>query len=246
MGGSDASRDEIRQTLRQCAVLAEASDAGLGMLARASSIRSLGKGEAFLREGSIPDYFGILMAGHIRAVHYSHDGRPITLLVAWPGAAIGLMAMLAGRPIEADMQAAEPTEIVTVPRQALEALLAKEPRIALSLLDDCTRQLFEVVGVVKSLSVDVVARVANYILKRVPPTERSAPRHTDVDLAVTRVELAATLGTVPETLSRAFATLQEEKAIAGRGQKVRVLDMAALEQRAAGDTPTQPSRSARG
>jgi CRP/FNR family transcriptional regulator len=237
MAGSSVSRADVRETLRQCAVLAEVSDAGLNALARASNVRSLAKGELFLREGVAPDYFGVLLSGHVRAVHFSHDGRPITLLSAWPGEAVSLMAMLAGRPIEADVQAAEPTEIAIVPKAALESLLADEPRLARALLTDCTRQLFDVVGVVKSLSVDVVARVANYILQRIPPSERRAHHVAEINLGVTRVELAATLGTVPETLSRAFATLKEENVIAGRGRVVKVLDMAALKQRATGDSP---------
>ena len=245
MARSGASRADVRKTLRQCTILAEASDAGISALARSSFVRTLAKGELFLREGLVPDYFGVLVSGHVRAVHFSHEGRPITMLVAWPGDAIGLMAMLADHPIEADVQAAEPTEIAIVPKSALEALLADEPRVALTLLNDCTRQLFEVMGVVKSLSVDVVARVANYIVQRIPPSERSARHHVEVDLAVTRIELAAALGTVPETLSRAFATLKDEGVISGRGRTVRVLDLAALKLRSSGDASAAPVRAAR-
>ena len=245
MSESDLSRDSARAVLRQCSVLTLASDAGLDALVGSSQIRSLAKGEVFLREGVVPDHFGVLLSGHVRAVHFTHEGRPITLLVGWPGDMVGLMAMLAGRPVEGDIQAAEQTEIAVVSRCALETLLAEEPRLALCLLNDCTRQLFEVVGVVKSLSVDVVARVATYILRRIPPAEPSTHRRVEVELSVTRVELAAELGTVPETLSRAFATLRDERVIAGRGRTVTVLDITALQQRASGDPAPQRAQVTR-
>jgi CRP-like cAMP-binding protein len=168
-------------------------------------------------------------------VHFGHDGRPVTLLVGWPGDAVGLMAMLACRPVETDVEAAEPTEMAVIARASLEALIAEEPRLSLSLLSDCTRQLFEVMGVVKSLTVDVRTRVAGYILQRIPPDKLRSKDEIKVNLAVTRVELAAQMGTVPETLSRAFAALQEEKVIATRGRTVQVLDVEVLGQIASGD-----------
>ena len=236
LSGFDVSREEIRGVFRQCAGLTEASDAALRALADSARVRALERGEMFLHEGDVPDHFGIVLNGHIRAVHFNHDGRPITLLVGWPGDTAGLMALLAGRPIEADIEAAEPTHMAIVSRLSLETLLEAEPRLALSLLSDCTRQLFDVVGMVKSLSVDVGVRVANVILQRIPPPSRHAGAHPKIDLGVSRVELAAELGTVPETLSRAFATLTDDGVISTHGRAVTVLDFNALAVRACGES----------
>jgi len=235
MAGPSASRHQMRSIFRQCAVLAEVSDEALDRLADGARIKTLAKGEALAREGQSPDYFGILLSGHVRAVHFAHDGRPVTMLVGWPGDALGLMAMLANRPIQADIEAAERTEVAVITRKALEAVIATEPRVGLSLLSDCTRQLFDVMGVVKSLSVDVKARIASYILGRIPADDLRGNGETVMELPVTRVELAAQLGTVPETLSRAFASLQDEQIIRTHGKKVTVLDIDALRQFASGE-----------
>jgi CRP/FNR family transcriptional regulator len=158
-------------------------------------------------------------------------------MVGWPGNALGLMTLLASRPAEADVEAAEPTTVAVVQRSALDKLLASEPRVALSVLSECTRQLFDVMGVVKQLSIDVVGRVATYILVRIPADTLRSQSRIKVDLGVSRIELAAELGTVPETLSRAFSTLQDAEIIATHGRSVHVLDVKGLELRAAGDTP---------
>jgi len=241
MASPSATRQQVRAVFRQCPVLAEVSDAALDKLAATARIKKLAKGEALVHEGVAPDNFAILLSGHVRAVHFAHDGRPVTLLVGWPGDAVGLMAMLANRPVETDIEAAERTEVAIISRASLEALLTEEPRLSLSLLGDCTRQLFEVMGVVKSLTVDVRARVAGYILQRIPADKRRSKSEIKVNLEVTRVELAAELGTVPETLSRAFAALQDEKVISTRGRSATVLDAAMLELIASGDAPAQDS-----
>jgi CRP/FNR family transcriptional regulator, dissimilatory nitrate respiration regulator len=241
MGSSSATRQQVRTVFRQCQVLAEVSDAALEKLAQSARIKRLAKGEAFVREGVSPDYFGILLNGHVRSVHFAHDGRPVTLLVGWPGDAVCLMSMLANRPVQTDIEAAEPTDVAVISRASLESLLAEEPRLSLSLLSDCTRQLFEVMGVVKSMSVDVKGRVAGYILQRIPVDMLRSRGEIKMDLAVTRVELAAELGTVPETLSRAFAALQDEGVITTRGRSAVVLDVAMLELIASGDASERSS-----
>ena len=64
--------------------------------------------------------------------------------------------------------------------------------------------------------------------------EPVGPGPFTVDLGVTRVELAARLGTVPETLSRAFHALQDEGIIESHGQRVHVLDREGLIARSNG------------
>jgi CRP/FNR family transcriptional regulator len=49
-----------------------------------------------------------------------------------------------------------------------------------------------------------------------------------VDLGMKKGELAMALGTVPETLSRAFAKLKDDGLIEVHGGKVTVLDVRAL------------------
>ena len=77
-----AIRGVVRATLRRAGyVVLEASDAALKALAKGARVRSLSKGQAFVHEGIVPDHFGIVLSGHVRAVHFGHDGRPVTISV---------------------------------------------------------------------------------------------------------------------------------------------------------------------
>ena len=63
-----------------------------------------------------------------------------------------------------------------------------------------------------------------------------SPEPLTVELGISRVDLAALLGTVPETLSRTFRALQEDGVISARGRTVSLLDIQALATRAQGNS----------
>lgn len=241
MTDPNIARDELLATFREVPEFRLVSDEGLGRLVDASSIRVLQRGQTLARQGEVPDSFGIVLRGHVRAVHYTLEGRPLTVLVAWPGNACGIMAAQAGVPPEADFEAAETSAVACVPVAALHDLLDNEPAAARSLLDQCTRQLYETIRVVKSLTVDVGSRVARFLLRRLREAEECGSDTAVVMLAIPRVELAAQLGTVPETLSRAFAGLEAEGLISAEGRAITILDRDSLEHRAQGGLPEGPT-----
>ena len=63
----------------------------------------------------------------------------------------------------------------------------------------------------------------------------TTPEGLVVGLGMTKAELASSLGTVPETLSRAFARLRDTGLIEVRGRDVVVKDLKALVRLASGE-----------
>jgi CRP/FNR family transcriptional regulator len=178
---------------------------------------------------------GVVMQGHVRAVHFGTDGRPVTVLMAWPSEPIGLMAALADDQYGTTLEAAENgTAIAMFPADAFRRLMADEPSVMMSVINELARQMTDMVTMVKTLSADVPARVAIYIGLLLEEQAPAGPAPYAVDLGVPRVELAARLGTVPETLSRAFHVLQRQGIIESRGQRVLVRDRDALIARSNG------------
>ena len=87
------------------------------------------------------------------------------------------------------------------------------------------------VGLIDDLSLkEVSARLAKYLL------DLYAKTHTEiVDLPVTKTTLAASLGTVSETLSRTLKKMQARTIIAVEGRRIHLLDMDTLIDLAAGE-----------
>ena len=221
--------------LRSCGVLGEASDASIAWLARVSTVRTFAKGERIMAQSTEARELGVVMQGHVRAMHFGADGRPVTVLMAWPGAPIGLLAGLAGGNYRATFESAENnTTVALFPLDAFKRLLRDEPDVMMSVISELAKEMTDMLTMVKTLSADVPARVAIYIGLLLEETEPVGNGPFTIDLGVSRVELAARLGTVPETLSRAFHLLQSEGVIESHGKQVVVLDRDALIARSNG------------
>jgi CRP/FNR family transcriptional regulator, dissimilatory nitrate respiration regulator len=225
----------VWSALRSCKVLSEASNEGVAWLAQVSTVRVYDKGEMILSEDRTAREIGVVMQGHVRAVHFGADGRPVTVLMAWPSEAIGLMAALASDEYRTAFESAEAeTRVAMFSLEAFQRLMRDEPDVMMSVINELARQMTEMVTMVKMLSADVPGRVAIYIGLLLQQQGRMAPGARQVDLGVSRVELAARLGTVPETLSRAFHVLQDEGIIESHARQIVVHDHDALIARSNG------------
>jgi CRP/FNR family transcriptional regulator len=225
----------VWSALRSCKVLSEASNEGVAWLAQVSTVHTYAKGEMILSEDRTARHIGIVMQGHVRAVHFGSDGRPITVLMAWPSEAIGLMAALADDEYRTAFEAAESNTRVTMfSIDAFQRLMRDEPDVMMSVINDLARQMTEMVTMVKMLSADVPGRVAIYVGLLLQQQGCIGKQPCQVDLGVSRVELAARLGTVPETLSRAFHSLQSDGIIESHARRITVRDPEALIARSNG------------
>ena len=136
---------------------------------------------------------------------------------------------LAGQGTRSTYESAESdTRLAMFPIDALRRLMHDEPDVMLSVIRELRRLLMDAVTMLKTLSADVPSRAAIYIGLLLEEQEPMGNGPFEVDLGITRVELAARLGTVPETLSRAFRSLRSAGILEARGQQVTVLDRDAL------------------
>ena len=123
-----------------------------------------------------------------------------------------------------------------VPIDAFRDLLSSEPAVALSVIDELARRWVGAVAMTKRNAIDVPSRVAMY-LSELPKTPLGNDSYA-VEIPVARVELAALLNTTPETLSRAFHTLQQRGLIESHDRMIIVPDGKAL---LAGDNHREPA-----
>lgn len=120
--------------------------------------------------------------------------------------------------------------VIRFPAREFSELLTASPRLAINMIVALSQLLRGFAGLVDALALrDVNARVAKYILD-LTVREKSA----SVILDVRKTVLAARLGTVSETLSRALRRLRDGRVIQVEGQRIRILDRSALERAAAG------------
>jgi CRP/FNR family transcriptional regulator len=211
-----------------------ASDEAVAQLARSSRVTEVARGAHLATEGEPADQFGLLVSGKARVFYLGADGRQITFETIEQGQPFAAVGSLAGSRYPANVEAATPATVACVPADALYALIDSEPAVARTLIADLANRVINFTAVVTTLSLDVPSRVARYVFHRALKAGHATSDGLQVSLGMKKGELAMALGTVPETLSRAFSKLASEGVMEVHGQTVTVLDMRALAQLGSG------------
>jgi CRP-like cAMP-binding protein len=172
----------------------------------------------------------VVISGRVKVFKLSPKGREQTLMIMGPGEPVGEVAVLSGEAYPANAETLESSEALYIPRQAFLDLVSREPEVAMRLLSALSARLRSFASLIEDLSLrDVAERLAAYLLSVAPEGDSEQV----VDLGVSKAQLSAAVGTVPETLSRAFQQLSRSGAVETRGRKVHIKDRVLL-QRVAG------------
>ncbi|MDH4139242.1 MAG: Crp/Fnr family transcriptional regulator [Coriobacteriia bacterium] len=219
---------EVVSALRACRLWSSASDAAIRRLAEQVDTRTVRRGETLATEGEPATRFGVVIAGKARVYYLGADGKRITYEDLGSGEPFSAVAALARGRNPANVEASTDGTVAWLPQEALFDLIAEEPDVATSMVSDLAYRLVLFTSVVKTLALDVPSRLARFLFQRSLAVGQTTPTGLLVDLGMTKGELAAALGTVPETLSRAFARLKEDGVLEVRNRAVVVRDVGAL------------------
>lgn len=229
-----ASPAEVLVALRSCRLLHAASDTAVEALSRRGRLRAFTAGETIATEGEPAKRFGVVVSGRVRVYQLSADGHRTVLETSGLGGAVLAVAALAGGRNPANVEAIDDCALFWLPRDALFQLMGAEPAVARSVVTDLADRVLRLTGVVRSLSLDVPARLAAFLFQRALAAGQNTDTGLKLELGSTKAALAESIGTTPETLSRAFARLAAEGLLVSKGRVVTVFDVGALARRGAG------------
>lgn len=221
-------RADVWQAFRACRLWRTASDEAVAVLARHARIRDVPRGTPLAVEGDPARHFGLLVVGKARAFYLGADGKQITFETLEAGDPVAAVAALAGGRYPAQIEAATPATVAELPSEELFKLLEKEPALARTIIADLAGRVVSFTSVIHTLALDVPSRLARYLFQRALQTGSPTPAGLDIDLGMKKGELALALGTVPETLSRAFGRLKDDGIVEVHGNRITVLDVRAL------------------
>jgi CRP-like cAMP-binding protein len=208
--------------LRASPLFKDFAPSDVGRVAERCFFREFEKGQTLFREGDEAVAFYVIAAGQVKVFKESVDGRELIIKIMRPGDLVGEAAALAGLPYPATAQALDDAAAVEIPHREFAALIKDEPGLALNIIAALSSRLNQISAVLEKLTLkDVPARLASYLLERVTA---DAEGEEYVELDVTKTSLAAALGTVPETLSRALRRFVDAGLVASEGRRIYILD----------------------
>lgn len=219
--------NEIARVLESCPLfkgLNEEQTKQISLLAEMVTVR---KGRMIFSEGEFAEAFYVVADGGITIFKLSASGREQILKSCGPGSSFAEAALFADGKYPAYARAQEDSRVIRLKRDAFFNLINSNPQIALNMIAMMSERLRGFTRKIEQLSLmGVVPRLADYIA-------RNSDGKAEFVLDISKGELASLLGTVPETLSRAFAKLKSSGYISEVGSAIHINDREALTQIAA-------------
>jgi CRP-like cAMP-binding protein len=183
------------------------------------------RGQTIFSEGDDGTGFYVVVSGRVKIFKLSADGKEQILHIFDEGEPFGEVAVFAGMHFPANAEAMVKSRIFYFPRNALVDLIKKDPFIAMNMLAVLSRRLRGFAALIEDLSLkEVPGRLAAHLLYLSKQKEGS----TDLELTITKGQLASLLGTIPETLSRILTKMTKQGLVESSGPQIKILDREAL------------------
>ncbi len=215
----------VTDDLRLSPLLAGLADAQIASLAELAAPVTLPAETGVFLQGDPGEAFYLLAAGAVKVLKSFRDGRTATIRHVRPGETFG-ESVLFNDTYPASAETMATSRLYRFGRDDFRALVLNEPELGLRLIATMAHLLVMLNQRVEELLLPVPARLARYLLELCG--EQGTPGQCS--LSVPKHEVAARLGTVPETLSRTLGRLERGGLIAARGATYTVINRAGLER----------------
>ncbi len=184
------------------------SESIIAQVATLATRREFGKGSIIFSQGDAVDALYGVASGQVRISSSSANGREIFLNIMEPGDAFGEISVIDGLPRSASATAIGSAVLIVIQREPFLSLVAKEPQLALHLLQlfsERVRWTSELVE--ESAFLTAPARLAKRLLSLASLHGR--PADSGMELRISQSELAHFLGISRQIVNQ---RLQEWKA----------------------------------
>ena len=221
------SLNNLKTFLAQTQLWQGLATEGIDAIAKIAISRTYGKGQVIFSEGEAGCGFFVIRSGRVKVFKLSPYGKEQILHVFGVGDHFAEVAALDGRCFPASAAALESTTVLFFPQETFVVLLRQHPTLAINVLASFARRLRQFTQLIEALSLkEAPSRLAAYLLA----LSEQANQADTVNLDLTKGQLAAVIGTIPETLSRLFLKLSQEGLIELNGSRITVLDRQQLQQ----------------
>lgn len=187
----------------------------LTRLSSDTPVRSFPKNAIIVHEGDAGGPLYILLAGRVKFFLTGENGREFVLGTAGPHEYLGEIS-LDGGPRSASVMTLEPSRCAVVPREQLQAFIARHPAVALTIMGNLIRRVRVLTETVKNLATSgVYCRVAQLLLE--------STRDGQGEITLSQQAIADRVGASRQMVSRILRDLATGGYVARRGRRLLVL-----------------------
>jgi len=212
---------DIRKFLSNIFLFSSFAGKEVDLLESSISLKKVAKGEQIFSEGLDASAFFIVVSGKVKIYKVSPDGKEHTLHIHGHGDLVAEAAIFDSMVYPASCMALEDSTLIRISRKGFLNLIKRHPELALKMMSSYSKRLRQFVTKIEELSLkDIKSRLASYLLEN-STIENGT---TICRLKYSKKELSSLLGTIPETLSRSFAFLKQNKLIVEKDNLIIIPD----------------------
>jgi len=218
---------ELKEFLGKTTLLQNLSDENLEQVAKIATMQHFQSGNLLFSDGDKCHGSFIILSGQVKVFKYTETGREQIMSLLGTGEYLAGVPAFDGHCYTVCALALEAVDILYLPREPLLELLQQDVRLAFNLLTIFSQHLRQFAQLIENLSLkEVSGRLATYLLL----LSRRSDSAKVVELEMTKGQLAAFMGTVPETLSRALQKMDREGLLMVDGPKITILNFSQLQK----------------
>lgn len=211
--------ERTRQLLAAVELFSELDDEALAKVASLAQLRAFPKDTTIFHAGDPADAVFVVATGKVKIVVTSTDGKEFILSVLGAGQVFGEMALIESAPRSASVQTVTAVEALVISRNDFQHLLNTSPGISRGLLMILSRRLRRANSKMESLAyMDVAGRLARYLLDLARDHGQRVGNGWVVVRRPTHSDIAHSIGTSRETVSRLINEFEEGFGLVNKGK----------------------------
>jgi CRP/FNR family transcriptional regulator len=171
----------------------------------------------------------IVLKGLVKIFKISPQGKEYILHILTKPHIFGDVPLFTGGDCPASVQVLEDSTLLFVPKNGFLLLLKENPNLSFKIMSGFAKRLKSITVKAEDLSLkEVINRLADYIVKGIKDNGNSNLPEPFYKIPLSNPTLAAYLGTIPETISRAIKKLKDNKIIRVHEKTIFVKDFEKL------------------
>lgn len=217
--------------LKNIPVFEELSEEDLAIINKVTVEHSYKKNEIIFQEEEPGEGFHYVKQGKVKILKLSQDGREHIINILGPNEVFAEVLLFNKGPYPATAVAAEESCVGIIPNGELEKIIISHPHVAINIIKVMSKKLLFIQQKVKSLAFsDSYAKVAQAVESLAHRYGRKTARGLEIDLDITRQDIANLAGTTRETASRVLSAMKKQKVLEGDERRILILDLEGLGQ----------------
>ena len=207
------------QLLSEIELFSELNESELQEVAAHAQVRKVANDTTIFYEGDPADAVFVVVNGRVKVVTTSSDGKEFILTVLGAGQVFGEMGLLEAAPRSAAVVTITEVELMVIKRDDFDRLIETRPTISRKLMAILSRRLRRANSKMESLAyMDVAGRLARYLLDMALDHGQRLGNGWVVVKRPTHSDIAHSIGTSRETVSRLINEFEEGFGLVNKGK----------------------------